>query len=91
MAFIERKDPVVMNIKLTSKGRELLSSGQLDFKYYALGDSEIDYEFNQAIVDGGDTEYTAFNSTILRPADKNPDLISFMLMPIITISGIPFS
>jgi len=88
MAFIERKDPVVMNIKLTSKGRELLSSGQLDFKYYALGDSEIDYEFNKAIVDGGDTEYTAFQSTILRPADKNPDLISFIAR---NVSGDPYN
>jgi len=77
-----------MNIKLTSKGRELLSSGQLDFKYYALGDSEIDYEFNKAIVDGGDTEYTAFNSTILRPADKNPDLISFIAR---NVSGDPYN
>ena len=76
MAFIERKNPIVLNIKLTSKGRELLSSGTLDFKYYAIGDSEIDYEFNKAIVEGGDTEYTAFNSTILRAADKSPNLIS---------------
>jgi len=88
MAFIERKDPVVMNIKLTSKGRELLSSGQLDFKYYALGDGEIDYEFNKAIVDGGDTEYTAFDTTILRPADKNPDLISFIAR---NVSGDPYN
>jgi len=50
MAFIERKDPVVLNIKLTSKGRELLSRGELDFKYYAVGDSEIDYEFNAELM-----------------------------------------
>ena len=78
MAFIERKNPVVLNIKLTSKGRELLSGGNLDFKYYAIGDSEIDYEFNAAIVDGGDTEYTAFDSTILRAADKGNSQISFI-------------
>ena len=77
MAFIERKDPVVLNIKLTSKGRELLSSGQLDFKYYALGDSEIDYDFNRE-VNAVDSEYTAFDSTILRAADKNANLISFI-------------
>lgn len=78
MAFIEKKNPVVMNIKLTSKGRELLSGGNLDFKYYGIGDSEVDYEFNKAIVDGGDTEYTAFDSSILRAADKNPNIISFI-------------
>jgi hypothetical protein len=77
MAFIEKKDPVVMNIKLTSKGRELLSSGQLDFKYYAIGDSEIDYDFNREVV-AVDSEYSAFDSSILRAADKNPDIISFI-------------
>jgi len=77
MAFIERKDPVVLNIKLTSKGRELLSKGELDFKYYAVGDSEIDYDFNRE-VNAVDSEYTGFDSSILRPADKNPNLISFI-------------
>lgn len=77
MAFIEKKDPIVLNIKLTSKGRELLSKGELDFKYFAIGDSEVDYEFN-ADVKIVDEEYTAFNSTILRPVDKNPNIISFI-------------
>lgn len=78
MAFIEKKNPVVMNIKLTSKGRELLSGGNLDFKYYSIGDSEVDYEFNTE-VNAVDSEYTAFDSSILRAADKNPNIISFIL------------
>jgi len=77
MAFIEKKNPIVMNIKLTSKGRELLSQGKLDFKYYGIGDSEIDYRFNAAI-NSVDSEYTAFDSSILRAVDKNPKLISFI-------------
>ncbi len=72
MAFIDKKDPVVLNIKLTSKGRELLSQGKLNFKYYAIGDSEIDYEFNSA------TGLNPYYSNILRPADKNPNLLSFI-------------
>jgi len=88
MAFIERKDPIVLNIKLTSKGRELLSSGQLDFKYYALGDSEIDYDFNREIVaDPNVSGYTAFDSTILRAADKNANPISFIPR---NLSGDPY-
>ena len=43
MAFIEKTDLSVINIKLTTKGRELLSRGQLKFRKYALGDSEINY------------------------------------------------
>jgi len=77
MGFIEKKDPIVLNIKLTSKGREQLSKGELDFKYYALGDSEIDYTFN-ANVHAEDSEYTAFNASILKPANKNPNIISFI-------------
>jgi len=72
MAFIDKKNPVVLNIKLTSKGRELLSEGKLDFKYYAMGDSEIDYNFY------GETNYDPFYSSVLRPADKNPNIISFI-------------
>ena len=78
MAFIEKKDPIVMNIKLTSKGRELLAGGNLDFKYFAIGDSEVDYEFNSE-VNAIDRSYTAFDSSVLRPVDKNPKLISFIL------------
>ena len=77
MAFIDKKDPVVLNIKLTSKGRELLSQGSLNFKYYVIGDSEIDYAFN-AQVEKYDSNYSAFYSHILRPADKNPSLISYI-------------
>lgn len=77
MAFIEKKNPIVLNIKLTSKGRELLAAGELDFKYYGIGDSEVDYKFN-AEVNAVDTEYSAFDSSILRAADKNPKLISFI-------------
>jgi hypothetical protein len=77
MAFIDKKNPVVLNIKLTSKGRELLAAGELDFKYFALGDSEIDYRFN-ASVNAEDSEYTAFDSSVLQPVDKNPRIISFI-------------
>ena len=73
MAFIEKKDPVVVNIKITSKGREMLSQGKLEFKYFVIGDSEMDYGFNQA------TGLNPFNANILRPVDTNPDIISFIL------------
>jgi len=77
MAFIDKSDPIVLNIKLTSKGRELLSRGTLNFKYYALGDSEMNYELN-AELEAADANYTAFNANILRPVDKNPNIISFI-------------
>jgi len=45
---------------------------KLNFKYFAIGDSEIDYEFNK------NTGFNPFYSNILRPADKNPQQISFI-------------
>jgi len=81
MAFIDKKNPVVLNIKLTSKGRELLSEGNLNFGYYAIGDSEMDYAFNNQVTAELDLigqSYTPFDSHILRPADKNPSLLSFI-------------
>ena len=79
MAFIEKKDPVVLNIKLTSKGREMLSQGKLSFKYYAVGDSEIDYAFNNEVMNiPNQTGHFPFDSNILRPVDNNPRIISFI-------------
>jgi uncharacterized delta-60 repeat protein len=82
MAFIDKKDPLVLNIKLTSKGRELISKGQLNFKYFAIGDSEIDYDFVNK------TNYNPFYSSILRPADKNPQQLSFILK---NLNGEPYN
>lgn len=80
MAFIEKENPVVLNIMLTSKGREQLSTGNLTFKYFAIGDSEIDYNFIREVNDDPNVspEYAAFDSSILRPKDKNPKIISFV-------------
>lgn len=77
MSFIEKGDPVVLNIKITSEGRELLAQGKLDFKYFALGDSEIDYNFTNVVM-SGNTDYTPTNSLIFRPLDKNPKILSFI-------------
>ena len=70
MAFLQ--DQTVIHIKLTDKGRELLSRGELTFKKFAIGDSEIDYEFNT------NANLSAENATILRPYDNNPDIVSFI-------------
>ena len=78
MAFIDKKDPVVLNIKLTSKGREMLSQGKLEFKYFAVGDSEIDYGFINDINNKITPDFNPFNSNILRPVDVNPNIISFI-------------
>lgn len=70
MAFLQ--DQTVIHIKLTDKGRELLSRGQLTFKKFAVGDSEIDYEFNN------NSGLNAANALIARPFDNTPDIVSFI-------------
>lgn len=70
MAFSE--GPTVINIKLTNKGRQLLSTGQLTFSKFAIGDSEINYEFNN------DISFNTFEQKILRPKDNNPNIVNFI-------------
>lgn len=86
-AFIDKKDPVVLNIKLTSLGRELLSKGILNFSYYTIGDSEIDYNFNTNVI-ASNPSYSPSFSNILRPTDKNPNLLSFVTR---NLSGNPYN
>ena len=71
MGFISKSDPTVLNIKLTNKGRELLSNGNLTFSQFALGDSEIDYRYINYLT--GKTNYS-----ILKPLDKNPNILSYI-------------
>ena len=82
MGFIEKTDPVILNIKLTSIGREQLSKGQLTFNSFAVGDSEINYAFN------AQTGFNAFMANILRPADNNPRQLSFIPR---NLSGDPYN
>jgi len=77
MAFAQ--GPTVIHIKLTDKGRQLLSTGQLNFTKFALGDSEINYAFNEEI------SFDTFEQKILRPKDNNPKIVSFLEQ---TVSGL---
>ena len=83
MAFIEKNDPVILNILLTSKGRKLLSTGNLTFKYFAVGDSEMDYNYMREI-----NNYDPLKSNILRAKDDNPNIISFVPK---NLSGNPYN
>lgn len=72
MAFILKDDLTWVNIKLTSYGRKQLAEGKLQFSKWAVGDSEIDYSFNKKI------NFDAFNANILKPKDKNPNIVYFV-------------
>ena len=63
-----------VNIKLTEKGRELLSLGQLNFASYAVGCSEVDYNREIVVENNPSDTLLSRTSRILRPKDQNPEL-----------------
>lgn len=86
MSFTEKTDLSVLNIKLTTKGREQLSKGKLKFSKFALGDSEIDYgliekrkeyeEWLKSLYPGQTVDFTSFS--LFKPVDLNPNIISYI-------------
>jgi hypothetical protein len=72
MSFINKETNVVINTKLTTLGRSLLANGKLNFSQFAIGDSEIDYNF---IAKYG---INPLDLRILKPVDKNPEIKHFV-------------
>ena len=67
-----------ISVKLTEKGRESLSKGELNFAFWGIGDSELNYE-REAIVDANSSDITlGRTSNILRPLDRQPEIKSFI-------------
>jgi len=71
MGFIKKQNIDLLNIRLTSRGRELISKGQLTFDYYAIGDSEVDYDMSHS-------SFLLNDLKILQPVDNYPKQISFI-------------
>jgi hypothetical protein len=68
MAFINKDSLVLIEGKLTNIGRQLLAYGNLTFNKFAVGDSEMDYQFLEKYT------LTASNQNILRPVDSQPNM-----------------
>lgn len=45
MAFINKNNPIPVNIKLTTEGRKRLAQGNFNVEYFSVGDSEMNYKF----------------------------------------------
>lgn len=60
--IIEEKNPLLLT-KLTAKGREKIAQGSLNFKYWSIGDSEVDYNY-----------VASHPLKILKPKDFQPNL-----------------
>ena len=78
MSYIIKSTSPFISIKLTEVGRQNLAQGQLNFSYWAIGDSELNYN-REAIVDANPSDPTlSATSRILRPFDKQPNIKSFI-------------
>lgn len=78
MSYIIKSTSPFVSIKLTEMGRENLSKGQLNFSYWAIGDSELNYD-REAIVDANQLDASLSGaSKVLRPFDRQPNIKSFI-------------
>lgn len=82
MSYIIKNTSQFVSIKLTQTGREQLAQGKLNFSFFAIGDSEINYE-REAIVDANPTDVSlSATSVVMRPFDRQPKLKSFIYPPL---------
>jgi hypothetical protein len=75
--IISRNNPFV-STKLTEKGREKLAKGQLTFKYWGLGDSEINYGYEEIKDANPDDPILSGKSIISTPNENQPNLKYFV-------------
>lgn len=74
MSYIIKSATSFASTKLTQTGREKLAKGQLTFKSWGIGDSEINYNREFLL----DNNVVSGTSKILRPKDRNPNLKYFV-------------
>jgi hypothetical protein len=87
MSYIISKNSPFVSTKLTEKGREKLAKGQLNFRYWALGDSEINYGYEEIKdVNQGDPALNK-KSILSTPKDNHPNIKYFVSK---TIDGSPY-
>lgn len=78
MSYIIKSTSPFVSIKLTEKGRENLAKGQLNFGYWAIGDSEINYD-RETVVDANQSDpVLSGSSKVFRPFDRQPNIKSFI-------------
>jgi len=61
MSFLNKINVPLINSKITALGRQKIAEGNLNFKYYSFGDSQVDYN-------------NTGSQYVLKPKDKNPNI-----------------
>jgi len=78
MSYIINNSGAFVNIKLTDSGRRKLAEGKLNFTAWGIGDSELNYNREEIVDNYQSDPQLSGTSVILRPADKQPNLTSFI-------------
>lgn len=78
MSYIIQQNQALINFKLTELGREKIAQGQLTFGYWAIGDSEINYNREAFVANNLSDPELSGSSYILNPVDKEPELKYFI-------------
>jgi hypothetical protein len=82
MSYIINNTSPFVSIKLTETGREKLASGSLNFSFWAIGDSEINYvreaDFDNTGIFSAVTDNVTDPARILRPKDRQPNFKYFI-------------
>lgn len=78
MSYIIPSTSPFVSIKLTQKGREQLAQGRLNFSFWAIGDSELNY-VREALVDANPNDVSlSATSVVMRPVDREPNIKYFI-------------
>lgn len=78
MSYIINSTSPFVSIKLTEKGREKLASGQLNFSFWSIGDSEINYDREEIVDDNSTDIVLSASSKVMRPFDQQPNIKYFI-------------
>ena len=76
MSYIINSTNPFISLKVTSLGREKLAQGLLNFSFWGIGDSELNYN-REGIIDPLDITLSA-TSKIMKPFDIQPNIKSFI-------------
>lgn len=68
MSYILENNNPLISTKLTDNGRRKIAQGSLTYSFWALGDSELDYRYQNSIPE------ELGNEAVLKPKDFNPFL-----------------
>ena len=78
MSYIIPSTSPFVSIKLTSIGRQNLATGSLNFSFWGIGDSELNYDRESVVDTNVNSISLSATSKILRPFDNQPSIKSYI-------------